>query len=171
MHRCTHDPQRPLVLAAFAIVVIALGWSSHVRGDVFFVSEFEGGVYIPGAIAKIQPNGMVSQFVPGLDKPEGVAFDGSGNLYVALQTSSAIDRITPDGAISTFVSGLPGTLAGLAFDQSGNLYVSTQSAGLIEKITPDGTASIFASGLVNPQGLAFDTHGNLFVADYAAKSV
>ena len=51
--------------------------------------------------------------------PQGLAFDGAGNLYTTSGTS--ILRLTPGGVQSTFATGLNGAV-GLAFDGAGNLY-------------------------------------------------
>jgi glucose/arabinose dehydrogenase len=117
--------------------------------------------------------GTVSTFAApvGLDYPQGMAMDGSGNLYVANIQSGTITRITPAGVASTFASGLNGP-TGLAFDSSGNLYVANAWTNSVIEITPAGALSAFvASGLDNPQGLAFDASGDLYVANYYNNTV
>ena len=50
----------------------------------------------------------VSTFVPttaGLSLPYYMAFDASGNLYVANHGQNTISKVTPGGTVSTFVSG------------------------------------------------------------------
>ena len=81
------------------------------------------------------PGGTVSTFVSsGLSEPFGLAFDASGNLYVANYGNSTISKVTPGGTVSTFVSsGLSGPI-GLAFDASGNLYVTNWNSGTISKV-------------------------------------
>jgi hypothetical protein len=98
-----------------------------------------------------------------------LAFDSSGNLYVASEQGHDIDKITPGGVISTFATGFL-TATGLAFDGNGNLYVgnstySTSPNSTVDKITPAGVVSTFATGFVRPEGLAFDGSGNLYVAE------
>src|SRR5204863_111557 len=90
----------------------------------------------------------------GLNGPFGLAFDGSGNLFVADRTSDTIFKFTPAGTESTFAAGLNGPV-GLAFDSSGNLFVADQFSNTIFKFTPAGIKSAFASGLNAPSGLAF----------------
>jgi len=128
-------------------------------------------------INKITPGGAVSTFLalPYGSNPLGLAFDGSGNLYVAINgnpTNNTIDKITPAGAVSTFATlGSSYNPVGLAFDTGGNLYVSgnngNYSNSTIDKIAPGGAVSTFAHmpGSSGPGGLAFDSSGNLFVAD------
>ena len=67
---------------------------------------------------KITPGGVVSTFATGLNGPTGLAFDSSGNLYVANYdngSGTTISKITPGGTVSTFATGLNGS-EGLAFD-------------------------------------------------------
>jgi len=67
-----------------------------------------------------------------LNKPVGLAFDASGNLYVANSGINSIEQFTPDGTGSVFASN-PDTTdnpsglndpMGLAFDSSGDLFVA-----------------------------------------------
>lgn len=106
----------------------------------------------------------------GSDAPKGLAFDSTGNLFVARNTTGEIVKFTPDGQRSTFASGLNNPF-GLAFDGTGNLFVAAKQrdgkSGVILKFTPDGNRSTFASGLAVPLGLAFDNAGDLFVVDMA----
>jgi len=102
-----------------------------------------------------------------LDGPLGLAFDSTGNLFVA-SFSGKILKFTPGGVHSTFASGLSDP-EGLAFDRAGNLFVS--DIGNIYKFSPSGARSTFASGLNRPVGLAFDIAGNLFAADQAGGKI
>jgi len=101
-------------------------------------------------------------FATGLNCPWGIAFDNSGNLYVANSGTNddylndTIVKFTTNGVRSTFAtatSGLSGP-RGLAFDSTGNLYVANSLNGTIEKFTPNGSGSVFASGLNSPTSIA-----------------
>ena len=101
----------------------------------------------------------------GLANPVGIAFDNSGNLFVANSEPgvNSITKVTTAGVVSVFATGLHDP-QGVAFDSSGNLYVANAGNGTISEIAPGGTISTFASGLHGPQGLAFDSAGNLYVS-------
>ena len=66
-------------------------------------------------VFKVDPQGAVSTFYRGLGRPQGLAFDAEGNLYVAASLSGrrGIVKITPAGKASLEVSGQG--LVGLAF--------------------------------------------------------
>jgi sugar lactone lactonase YvrE len=82
--------------------------------------------------------------------PQGLAFDASGNLYIAEVWNSVIRMVNTAGVISTVVGnrvpgysgdGGPATSAelvfpcALAFDASGSLYISDENRNVIRKVT------------------------------------
>ena len=76
----------------------------------------------------IDPHGVVSVFYRGLGRPQGLAFDRDGNLFVAasLAAKNGIVKITPDGNASIAVSG--SGLVGLAFAPGKSVVLATTSA-------------------------------------------
>jgi sugar lactone lactonase YvrE len=81
------------------------------------------------SVMRIDRSGEVSVFYRGLGRPQGLAFDRDGQLYVAasLHGRRGIVRITPDGRdAELFVAGM--SVVGLAFDSSGNMVVATNEA-------------------------------------------
>jgi sugar lactone lactonase YvrE len=87
------------------------------------------------SITRVDPDGQVSMFYRGLGRPQGLAFDSEGNLYVAatLRGRRGIVRISPDGQkAEVFVAGM--NLVGLAFSAFGEMIVvsndSVYSLGL-----------------------------------------
>ena len=117
-----------------------------------------------GTISKIDTTGVATIFASGLNTPRGVAFDNSGNLFVANAISSGtVSRIDTSGNVTTFATGLSNP-NGLAFDTNGILYVANGSNNTISKITPGGVVTTFATGLNGPRDLAFDSAGDLYVS-------
>lgn len=93
-----------------------------------------GNLYVTGpttssfdCVYRIDPHGEVSVFYRGLGRPQGMAFDADGNLYVAasLKGHRGIVRITPDGSVSLIISGH--NLVGLAFAPDHSLVLATTS--------------------------------------------
>jgi IPT/TIG domain-containing protein len=80
------------------------------------------------AVYKIDPHGAVSIFYRGLGRPQGLAFDREGNLYVAasLGGKRGIVKITPDGNASLAVAG--SGLVGLAFAPGRSAVLATTNA-------------------------------------------
>lgn len=75
------------------------------------------------SIWRINPDGDVDIFFKGLGRPQGMAFDREGNLYVAaaLRGRRGIVRISPGGEARLLVAGT--NLIGLAFSSSGEMAV------------------------------------------------
>lgn len=145
-----------------------------------------GGAVTPTAV--ISPNAT-----PSLARPEGLAFDVSGNLWVA-NSSSSVNTVvaftpgqlavagnsTPDPAVTIGANGTPSLSrpGGLAFDASGNLWVANLTNNTVVRfgvaqlvppggpLTPEATiaSGSFASN-GGPWGLAFDASGALWVGE------
>ena len=94
-----------------------------------------GDLYVTGpttssfdSVYKVDPHGQVSVFYRGLGRPQGIAFDEGGNLYVAasLNGKQGIVRITPAGEASLAVSGRG--LVGLCFGPGRSTILATNHA-------------------------------------------
>lgn len=126
------------------------------------------------------------------NRPQGMAADGVGNLYVSDSANQTVRKITPGGAVTTLAGsvgqmaswdGTPGGFrnpAGLAIDAAGNLYVADRGNSSLRMVTPAGVVSTLAgtSGSAGsadgtgaaarfsgPSGLAITAAGDLIVAD------
>lgn len=95
----------------------------------------DGYLYVTGpttssfdCVWRITRTGEVEKFYQGLGRPQGMAFDAEGNLYVAASQGGhkGILRITPQGQAELVVSG-PG-LVGLAFLDGAAILTTTNTA-------------------------------------------
>ena len=111
-----------------------------------------------------------------LNGPQGVAVDGSGNIYIADSLNHAIRMVSSAGLISTIAGSptfagfagdggpavqsqlhLPG---GVAVDASGNLYIADTVNDVVREVSTAGTISSFAG--VNVPGFSGDTGPAIF---------
>ena len=87
-----------------------------------------------------------------LDTPNGVAFDSSGNMYIADTGNNVVRKVNTSGTISTVAGntysayagdGGPATSASLssptsvAVDSAGNLYIADANNNCIREVTTD----------------------------------
>ena len=80
------------------------------------------------SVYRVAPSGEVETFYRGLGRPQGLAFDIEGNLYVAASIGGrkGIVRVSPDRRAELAVSGAG--LVGLAFTPGRAMIVATTSA-------------------------------------------
>jgi sugar lactone lactonase YvrE len=76
----------------------------------------------------VSPAGEVSTFYRGLGRPQGIAFDAQGNLYVAasLAGQRGIVRFAPSGKPALVVSGY--NIVGIAFSRHRSAVLATNSS-------------------------------------------
>jgi sugar lactone lactonase YvrE len=171
------------------------------KQDNLYVADSDNHV-----IRKIDPQGNVVTFAgtgsrgyqdgpsatARFDTPYGLAFDGTGNLYVADYGNHRIRKIDPQGVISTVAgTGNNGYSDGAALqaefdrptsivlDPQGNLFIVDQNnerirqldtTGKVTTLAGTGTAG-FQDGPLNqaqfdePFGITIDAKGTLYIGD------
>ena len=186
-----YEPEGIAVNGAGTLIYVADTWNHTIRqiNSAGSVTTLAGSA---GNYGSANGTGSGASF----DQPQGIAVDGSGNLYVADTGNQMIRTVTSAGMVSTLAGSagnfgsldLTGASAsfwnpqGVALDSSNNLYVSDSFNNTIRKVTPAGavttlagTAGSFGSSdgtgaaarFWQPQGVAVDSGGNLYVADSA----
>ena len=110
----------------------------------------------------------------GIQAPEGLAVDGSGDLYVVDKAANAVLKFKPSS--NGYFQPLPAVATGLnspdyvAVDTAGTVYVTDGVA--IRRFAPSGTGNytqqpdaVGPSASFGPVGIAVDRAGNLYVTD------
>jgi hypothetical protein len=110
--------QQVFVFATLELSISAYHLAFGPHGDLFVTGPND-------RVYKIDPNGTVSTFYKGLGRPQGLAFDVNGNLYVAASLSGTrgIVKIAPDGLANLEVAGQG--LVGLAFAPGRSVILAT----------------------------------------------
>lgn len=113
-------------------------WAQHEPSVSAYHLAFgpDGSLYVSGptvssfdSITRFDEDGNASTFYQGLGRPQGLAFDRAGNLYVAasLRGRRGIVKISPDGSdAQLIVAGM--NIVGLAFGPGGEMIVATNEA-------------------------------------------
>jgi outer membrane protein assembly factor BamB len=104
----------PPSVAAFHLAIAPDG-ALHVAAPT--LSSYDG-------IYRIDPAGVMTEAYTGFGRPQGLAFDANGTLFVveALAGNSGLYRLSSDGGVPELVLAGPG-LVGVAFDPHGGLVV------------------------------------------------
>lgn len=189
------------------------GSNARFDGPAGLAVAADGSIYVADgdnhAIRKVTAAGVVTTVagLPGTQGsadgaaadarfyyPQGVAVDGSGNLFVVDSGNCTVRKITKAGVVSTLAGtvgvygGVDGTGTAAQFDyptgivvrQNGDLYVASGYNGCVRIVTQAGVVTTFA-GTINQWGnvdatgiaarfsdcyaIAVDSTGNFYVSD------
>jgi hypothetical protein len=134
-----------------------------------------------------------------LNRPSGIAFDGSGNLLICDRRNNRIRMVDATGKITTVAGNGRAATTGdggrasqaslngpfsITVDPFGNIYFlepgrirSIDTAGVISTIggsdtqTNSGDGGPVGQATLDIDGLAFDSAGNLFLASYDSDTI
>ncbi len=144
--------------------------------------DASGTVYIgnhvnPGSITECAAsNAWATCTVPISVNPstpfvEGVAIDGSGNLWLSANGSDIIEYLAGQTAENLDITTAMSTLRGVAIDSSGNLWAANQNPTALAGYAPPFLANstpyvtLTTTGVNAPIQLAADGSGNIWVAN------
>lgn len=91
------------------------------------------------SVYSIDKEGNVKEYYRGLGRPQGLAFDNQGNLYIAacLRGRRGIVRISTDKNAEILVAGM--SVVGICFNKKGEMIVATNEAVYSLPTTISGT--------------------------------
>ncbi|MBS1661907.1 MAG: hypothetical protein JST68_12745 [Bacteroidetes bacterium] len=192
-------------------IVNGKGTAAQFKNPYRIVTDPSGNCYIidevDTRIRKVTPDGTVSTYAGTPTQgyqdgdaltaqfkvnAEGLASDGSGNIYLGDTFNGRIRKISSSAQVSTIAgdgseglrNGDHGSAqfrfpGGVTCDKQGNLYIADEGNFVIRKITADGTVSTLAGsgarGVADGAGdkanfdnlwdIAADSKGNIYVID------
>jgi PKD domain/RTX calcium-binding nonapeptide repeat (4 copies)/NHL repeat len=142
-------------------------------------ADAAGNVYIAdrtnNRVRKVSPAGVITTFAgtgvlgfsgdtgqasaAQLNRPEGVAVDAAGNVYIADSSNHRVRKVDTAGVITTFAgTGVPGFSGdtgqasaaqlnfpiGVAADGAGNVYIGDTDNHRVRKVSPAGVITTLA---------------------------
>jgi len=171
-------------------------------GNIYFSDKFYHAVrkiYVNGTIETIAGNGLPGNTGDGglatnaqLNDPIGLAFDKSGNLFIADHGNHQIRKVSTNGIITTYagigVAGFSGdgglaTSAKLsspyavAIDKNDVLFITDNANSRIRQVLPNGIIKTIIGGnwpfngkaakeaSITPLSIAHDNKGNIYFTD------
>jgi sugar lactone lactonase YvrE len=120
------DLGRPVTFAVLEPSVAAYHLAFGPDGRLFVTAP---SLASHDAVYVIDPDGYVDKYFRGFGRPQGLAFDTEGNLYVAAcyKGKHGIVRVDPEGeSAETVVAGTG--IVGLCFTLTGEMIVATNAA-------------------------------------------
>jgi len=114
------------------------------------------------------------------NKPDGIAFDSTGNFYVVDESKKKIQKFNPETRLpdkkwKVGGSGLPSLKdpSGIAIDKGNNIYVTDAKKHTLIKFNNSGRYILHQGGkggsgpdkFNTPLGVAIDSHNDIFVVD------
>ncbi len=100
-----------------------------------------------------------------------MAFDKTGDLYVATGDRGEIHKVTPSGSGSVFFKTEETHARSLAVDANGNLIVGTDPSGLILRISPTGQGFVlYQAPKREITAVAVASDGNVYAAGVGNKA-
>lgn len=101
--------------------------------------------------------------------PQGVAVDGSGNVFVSDTGNQRVVQLDYQGNYtSSFATGV--SILGTAVDGGGNVFGAASFSNTVREYT-GGSLALSIPGFTSPTGVAVDAANNLYVADTGNKQI
>ena len=114
----------------------------------------------------------------GISGPGALAFDGSGNVWLA-NNGPTVSKLSANGAaispVAGYSTGGPGGPPALALDPSGNVWIANSSGDSVSVLSSGGVplpgSPYSGAGISGPFALAIDSTGGAWVANRTGSSL
>ena len=128
-----------------------------------------GGILIGGGgrVLLLASSGSVTALPLQIGKPESMAFDTSGNLYIADNEADILYLLTKDGRLHRPIAGRDGFSPETLHIAGGALLITDSRHGKLHRYTPEdglSTLAVLAGELANVQGVTSDAAGNIYLS-------
>jgi Bacterial Ig-like domain (group 3)/NHL repeat len=189
-----YQRQSRFTLSAAALLLLAISVSMQAQG-ILTVTPWSTVTTSAGtgAVGYTGDGGAATSAT--LASPSAVAYDASGNLYLADAQNHVVREISKNGQISTIAgTGIEGysgdgtaattalldTPTGVAVDAAGNVYIADSHNHRIRKVSGGTIATVAGTGIAGfsgdgnaataaqlslPSAVAVDSSGNVYIAD------
>ena len=118
-------------------------------------------------VVRLDASGKASVFLAGISKPESMAFDAKGNLYIADNQDDVLYRVAADRKLHRAVHGLEGFSPESIWHAGGTLFITDSKHGKLFRYTEaDGLQPLtaFAGKLAKVAGVTTDDRGRIYVS-------
>jgi DNA-binding beta-propeller fold protein YncE len=120
-----------------------------------------------GRILMLAPDESLTPLPLPIAKPESMAFDAVGNLYIADNEADILYLLTRDGRLHRTLAGREGFSPETLHFAGGALLITDSRNGKLHRYTPEdgiSTLAVFAGDLGNVQGVTSDPAGNIYLS-------
>ncbi len=136
----------------------------------------DGTIYVTDTgtnkVHKITPAGQISVFAEGeqVNRPNGIAIDGQGNIVVVLIGTDDVLTYDPNGKILKTEKSTDAGNDGLVILADGTKLISSVVRGTVARIRPNQPAEAIADGIPTAASMAYDSKRNQLVIPQNAQN-
>jgi sugar lactone lactonase YvrE len=120
-----------------------------------------------GRIVLLRPDGSISVLPLRIGKPESMAFDAAGNLYIADNEADILYVVTKDGRLHRAIANREDFSPETLHFAGGTLLITDSRNGKLHRYAPEdglATVTVLAGALANVQGVTSDDAGNVYLS-------
>jgi sugar lactone lactonase YvrE len=120
-----------------------------------------------GRIVLLGKDGGTTVLPLRIEKPESMAFDAAGNLYIADNQADILYVVTQDGRLHRAIANREGFSPETLHFAGGALLITDSRNGKLHRYAPEdglATVAVLAGALGNVQGVTSDEAGNIYLS-------